>query len=237
VGSFLICGALLLDLHPHVEEAGGSSVRERLHAAWRHVNEVPSLRGLLLAEAVALSFIESGGPIEIAYVESTLNAGSRGFGLLLTSWGAGAVLGSLLFARMVRGPLATILSGGTFAIGAAYLGFSAAPSLAVACGAALVGGIGNGLQWPSLISLVQRVTPQRLQGRMMGAVESIGALCMAIGLTIGGALVALSTPRGAFLVTGVGAAASTAALLHYATGTIQGKSKVEDPTPVVSGPP
>ena len=30
VGSFLICGALLLDLHPHVEEAGGDSVGARL---------------------------------------------------------------------------------------------------------------------------------------------------------------------------------------------------------------
>ncbi len=75
-----------------------------------------------------------------------------------------------------------MLSLGTFAIGAAYLGFAAAPSLAVACVAALAGGIGNGLQWPSLISIVQRITPQNLHGRLMGAVESLGALCTAIGL-------------------------------------------------------
>ncbi len=44
VGSFLICGALLIDLHPHIEEAG-DSVRARLRAAWRHINEAPTLRG------------------------------------------------------------------------------------------------------------------------------------------------------------------------------------------------
>ena len=43
----------------------GDSVRARLRAAWRHINEAPSLRGLLLAEAVALIFVESAGPIEV----------------------------------------------------------------------------------------------------------------------------------------------------------------------------
>ena len=36
----------------------------------------------------------------------------------------------------------------------------------------------------------------------MGAVESLGALCLAVGLPLGGALVALSSPRVAFLVVG-----------------------------------
>ena len=168
VGSFLICGALLLDLHPHVEEAGGDSVRARLRAAWTHINEAPALRALLLAEAVALVFIEAGGPIEVAYVKATLHAGDRGYGLLVTAWGAGAVLGSVVFARFVRRSLGVMLSAGTFALGAAFVGFALAPSLALACLAALVGGVGNGLEWPSLISLVQRLTPQRLHGRLDG---------------------------------------------------------------------
>jgi len=226
VGSFLICGALLIDLHPHVEEAGGDSVRSRLRAAWRHINEAPSLRGLLLAEAAALIFIESGGPIEVAYVKATLHAGDRGFGLLVTTWGAGAVLGSVVFARLVRRPLGAMLSAGTFALGGAYVGFAAAPSLVLACLAALVGGVGNGLQWPSLISLVQRVTPQPLQGRMMGAVESLGALCLAIGLSLGGILVALSSPRAAFAVVGFGAMATTAVLLRLSLG-LPGGSRSE----------
>jgi predicted MFS family arabinose efflux permease len=218
VGSFLICGALLLDLHPHVEEAGGDSVRARLLSAWRHINEAPSLKGLLLAEAVALVFFETGAPIEVTYVEATLRAGSSGLGLLLAAWGAGAVLGSLVFARLIRRSLSRMLSVGTVAIGLAYVGFAIAPSLALACVAALVGGVGNGLQLPSLISVVQRITPQRLQGRMMGAVESLGALCRAIGLPLGAVLVVLSSPRTAFLIVGLGAVATTAALLRLSSG-------------------
>ncbi len=148
-------------------------MRARLRAAWRHINEAPSLRGLLLVEAVALVFSESAGPIEVAYAKATLHAGDRGFGLLLSTWGAGAVLGSLVFARSLRRPLGAMLSAGTLAIGLAYVGFAAAPSLALACVAALIGGVGNGVELPSLISLVQRLTPQHLHGRLMGAVESL----------------------------------------------------------------
>jgi MFS family permease len=214
VGSFLVCGALLLDMHPRVEEAGGASVSARLREAWRHINEAPSMRGLLLAEAVALIFFETGGPIEVVYAKATLHAGDRGYGLLLTSWGAGAVLGSLVFARLVKRPLGAMLSAGTLAIGGAYVGFAAAPSLVLACLAAFVGGIGNGMQWPSMISLVQRLTPQHLHARLMGAVESLAALCLAIGLLLGGALVAISSARLAFLIVGLGAVCTTAALLH-----------------------
>ena len=235
VGTFLACGVLLIDLHPHVEEARGASVRARLHAAWRHINEAPSLRGLLLAEAVALIFFESGGPIEVAYAKATLHVGDRGFGLLLTTWGAGAVLGSLVFARLVRRPLGAMLSAGTLAIGAGYVGFAAAPSLALACLAALVGGIGNGLQWPSLISIVQRLTPQHLQARLMGAVESLSALCLALGLLLGGILVAVSSPRGAFLVVGLGAVATTAALLRLSLGEAM-QATQDETTTAAKGP-
>ena len=214
VGSFLICGALLIGLHPHVEEAGGDSVRARLRAAWEHINEVPALRRLLLAEAVALVFFESTGPIQIPYAKVSLHAGDRGFGLLLTTWGAGVVIGSVVFARLVHRPLGAMLSAGALAIGLAYIGLAIAPSLVFACIAALVGGIGNGVQWASLISAVQQLTPQRLHGRMMGAVESLGALCPALGLSLGGTVVTLSSPRVAFLVVGLGAATASIALMR-----------------------
>jgi MFS family permease len=214
VGSFLLGGALLIDLRARVDDAVGDSVRARLRGAWRHINEEPRLRWLLLAEVLALTFIQTGGPIEVTYVKATLRAGDRGLGLLLTSWGAGSVIGSVLFARLVRRPLAWLLSGGSIGIALGYFGLALAPSLALACVAGLVGGIGNAMQWPSLISAVQRLTPQYLHGRLMAAVESIGALCLAIGLPLGGVLVALTSPRTAFLIVGAGAALATTGFLR-----------------------
>jgi MFS family permease len=213
-GSFLICGALLTDLHPHVEEAGGNSVRARLRKAWKHINVTPALRWLLLVYGLAFVFFECAGPIEVTYVKATLHAGDRGLGLLLTSWGVGAVLGSLLFARLVSRALGAMLSAGALLVGLAYLGFAAAPSLGLACIAAVVGGVGNGIELPAAISMVQRLTPIELHGRLMGAVESLTALCLAVGIPLGGALVALSSPRAAFVVAGLGTVATSAALVR-----------------------
>jgi predicted MFS family arabinose efflux permease len=229
VGTFLLCGALLIDLYPHVEGAGDTSVRARLRAAWRHINEAPSLRALLLVEAIALIFAESAGPIEVAYAKITLHVGDSGFGLLVGSWGAGAVLGSLVFARSLRRPLGMLLSTGTLAVGLAYVGFAVAPSLWFACSAAFIGGVGNGVELPSLTSIVQRLTPKDLHARMMGAVESLVALCVAVGLPLGGALAALTSPRAAFAVVGLGAAATTPLLLSLSLRGAAAADREEQP--------
>jgi predicted MFS family arabinose efflux permease len=218
--SFVICAAMLLDLKPHVEDAETSSVRARVRAAWQHINEAPTLRGLLLAEAVALVFFEFSPPIEVAYAKVTLHAGDGGYGLLLGVWGLGVAIGSIVFARSIKRSLGVLLSASTLAVGLAYLGWAIAPSLAIACAAGLIGGVGNGVQWAALISAVQRLTPQNLQGRMMGAVESLGAICPGIGLALGGVIAALSSPRGAFLVAGLGASVSTIAFVRLPLGDL-----------------
>jgi MFS family permease len=228
VGSFAACAALVLDLHPHVETASEDSVRERLRSAWRHISDTPSLRALLLAEAIAFVFIETGAPIEVPFVKMTLHAGDRGLGLILTMWGVGAVLGSIGFARLIKRPLGEMLGAGTLAIAVAYFGLAAARSLELACVAALVGGIGNGLQWPSMISIVQRVTPEHLHGRMMGAVESLGAIPLAIGLPLGGLLVACSSPRTAFAIVGAGALAMTIVLLRLTRRSLGTAAPADD---------
>jgi MFS family permease len=214
VVSFAICGAMLLDLKPHVEDAGSPSGRARVRAAWEHIKAVPALRGLLLAQAFALVFFTFSPPVEVAYAKATLGAGDRGYGLLLGAWGLGVGIGSIVFARAIKRSLGVLLSASTLAVGLAYLGWAAAPSLEVACAAGLIGGIGNGVQWAALISAVQSLTPQKLHGQLMGAVESLGAICPAVGLSLGGTIAALSSPRGAFLVAGLGATLITVAFVR-----------------------
>lgn len=202
-GLLLVCAAVVLDLHPRVEEAAGESVRARLRATWQHINAVRALRTLMLAQALAFVFFEAAAPVEVVLVKATLHAGDGGYGLLVSVWGAGVVIGSIVFARW-RGSLRVIISAGTLAVGIAYLGFASAPTVGVAAAPALLGGIGNGLQWAPLISAIQRLTPAPLHARMMGALEAIGALCPAIGLAMGGAIVAVSSARVGFLVIGTG---------------------------------
>jgi len=218
VVTFLICGVALLDLRPHPEEASGDSVRERLRAAFAHISAAHGLAALLIADGVALVFMQAGGPIEVAYVKATLGGGDRGYGLLVTAWGAGSVLASIIFAGFAKRPLWLTLSAGVGALGIAFLGFTLAPSIGFAYLAAFVGGAGNGLYVPSIISLVQRLSPAHLHGRMIGAIESLGALSLALALPLGGALVALSSPRTAFLVLGVATLVMGIVYLRLALG-------------------
>jgi hypothetical protein len=220
--TFLACGALLLDLYPYVEERSGTSVRARLAAAWGHVREVPAMRVVLLTQAVALVFFETGAPVEVFYAKGTLRAGDIGYGVLLAVWGVGMIAGSIVFARSDKRSLGAMLTLGTLGVGLAYLGFAAAPTLLWAALAAMVGGIGNGVQWASLIGTVQLLTPERLQGRLMGAVESIGALCPLVGLPLSGLVMALSSPRIAFLVFGAAVTVTTVGFASvWAAGLIR----------------
>jgi MFS family permease len=212
--TFAVCGALLVGLDTHIEESGGDSIRTRLLAVVEHMRAVPALRALLATQAVALVFFASVEPVEVLYARSTLRANGLGYGLLLTTWGVGAALGAVVFARAVRRPLWPMLTGGTLLVGLGYLGFAVAPALALACCAAVVGGIGNGIQWPSLISAVQQLTPAALHGRLMSAVGSLNALCPAIGFALGGTIAALSSPRVAMAVAGTVAALATVAFVR-----------------------
>lgn len=211
--SFLVCGLLLWQVQIRATP-GQESARSRLAAAVRHVQAIPALRTLLITEAIAIVFFTAVEPIEVVYAKHTLSAGDLGLGLLLGGWGAGAAIGAVLFARWSGRTLSQILIAGTSLVGLGYLGFAVAPSIAVACAAALLGGLGNGIQWPALLSAVQRLTPSSMQARMMGTVGSLNTLCPTVGFSIGGAVTALTSTRVTMLSAGVVAMLATIAFMR-----------------------
>ncbi len=231
--TFLVCAGLLLPFSTHIEEASADSIRTRLLAAVRHMRAVPALRALLLTEAVALVFFASVEPVEVLYAKTTLDAGNLGYGLLVGAWGLGAALGAIVFARSPRRPLGPMLTGGTLLVGLAYLGFGAAPTLAIACTAAVVGGVGNGIQWPSFISAVQQLTPATMHGRLMSAVGSLTAFCPALGFILGGSIAAISSPRVAMVVAG---AVATLATIAFVRLPVRGSLSAEEDQTAVAEP-
>jgi MFS family permease len=160
------------------------------------------------------------------------------------------IVGSVIFARSQR-HLWRMLSAGTAAVGLAYLGFTAAPSLPYACAAAVVGGVGNGVQWASLLGTVQSITAERFLGRTLGALEAIGSASPTLGLFAGGAIAGLANPRVAFAAMGIGACVTTAAFVaigrmpdqpsqqpEATAGTVQPEAAVgaREPEPTETAP-
>jgi MFS family permease len=140
----------------------------------------------------------------VIYAKQTLGASDSGYGLLLGSWGVGMVIGSLIFARARRARLAYLLFFSTATVGAGYLGLAAAPTLAVACAASVVGGAGNGVQWVAAVSAVQELTREDMQARVMSVLESVGAAMPGVGYLLGGLITVAANPRTTFLVAGLG---------------------------------
>ena len=145
-------------------------------------------------------------PIEVVFAKQTLDAGDAGYGALLASWGFGMVAGSLLFAALRRVPLRGLLLVSTVAIGFAYLATSVSPTLAVACAASVIGGLGNGVQWIALVTAVQELTSGAYQARVLSLLEALASAMPGAGFLLGGAIAALFEPRTSYAVAGVGRA-------------------------------
>ena len=196
---------------PQAEPEPGR-MRERVRAGIAYIRRQALLRRLLTAQGLAFVFFAAVLPVEVVYVKDTLGSTDTGYGLMLASWGGGMVLGSLLFARLRQAPLPVLLFFSTLAVGAGYLGLAAAPTLAVACMASVLGGAGNGIQWVATISAVQELTAESMQARVMSVLESIGAAMPGIGFALGGVIAALVSPRMTFLVAGCGVIAIVAVM-------------------------
>jgi MFS family permease len=175
----------------------------RVRRGLGHVGSHRDLRLLLVAQAAALVFFACVVPIEVVYAKETLDAGDAGFGALLSAWGVGIVVGSMVFAAARRMSMLALIAVSTLAIATSYLGQAAAPSLVVACAFAVVGGLGNGVQGVAVLTAVQLRTPKALQARVAGLLESLGAAMPGAGFILGGLLTAAFDPRVAFATAGV----------------------------------
>ncbi|HEU5142943.1 MAG TPA: MFS transporter [Solirubrobacterales bacterium] len=185
-------------------------LRERVRAGLGYIRFNRTLRRLLVAQTGAFVFFAAVLPIEVIYAKETLDAGDTGYGLLLGSWGAGMLLGSLVFAVLRQAALPMLIFFGTLAVGAGYLAMGTAPTLAVACAAAVLGGAGNGVQWVAVISAVQELTSEQMQARVVSVLESASMLGQGGGFVLGGAIASLLSPRATFLVAGAGVLAIVA---------------------------
>ena len=204
--SFLVIAVLLatsprLPVLDHEEHEGWLT---RLRAGLAFARGQRLIRMLMAGQSIALICFTLVVPIEVIYAKDSLGTTSAGFGVLLSAWGAGIVLGSLLFLALKSRSGFGLIVLASAAVGVAYLGMSVASTLWLACAMSVVGGAGNGTQWVAVMTALQKVTPPEYQARLSGLLESIGAALPGVGFVIGGLIAAIASPRTAFAVAGIG---------------------------------
>lgn len=203
--SFLAVAMLLLAARslPQPESEQGHWL-PRFRRGIAYVRERPTLRRLLVAQGAAFVFFALVIPIEVVFAKRTLDAGDAGYGALLASWGVGMVIGSFVFAALTRLRLSLLLVASTAAIGVSYAATGVSPTITLACVAALIGGIGNGVQWVALVTAVQELTETLFQARVIALLEALASATPGIGFLAGGAITTLLDPRASYLVAGAG---------------------------------
>ncbi len=225
VASFLVAGAVLFMSRslPDVKAMAGDPWRQRLRDGIAYVSGSRVLTGLITAQAAAMVFFTAVLPVEIIYAKESLDAGTSGYGALLGAWGVGMIVGGLLFTAFRRTSIRLLLALSTLAIGVAYLGMAAAGTLAVACAAGALGGIGNGVQWISMLNAIQELTAERYQARVVGLLESVSSAMPGLGFVIGGVLATAFDPRVTFAAAGLGIAV-VLAVAALRLGTVSWKA-------------
>jgi MFS family permease len=133
-----------------------------------------------------------------------LRGGGAGYSLLVTAYGVGLVVGSVVNGR-AGNRIAGLRRRWLVAValyGAAMLGSAVAPSLPWAVASFAVTGLGNALLIGPEMRLFQELIGQRLLGRVFGLREMLSNTAAVAAFVVSGALLGLFGARSVFALGG-----------------------------------
>lgn len=170
------------------------------------------LRTLAVAWVAAVVGMGLAMVADVPLVEH-FGAGSIGYGLLITSWGGGSVLGSFAgrYLTADKEPWALFFGMALIAVSTAAISVSPwfAPILVVVFGA----GVGDAVTLVAEQGIQQRRAPDAVRSRVMAATEGIATLSFVVGLAFAGAALRIVGPQGAYAVAGATAAVGAMVLV------------------------
>lgn len=177
-------------------------------AGLRYARRDPAVRALAVGALALVAFLSLGNVALVFLVRDTLGAPGAAIGAAQTVYGVGMVSGSSALLRLSRGNPVRWLLVGAFAGAAGTAATGLAPALAVALAGQLVAGAGNAVDVVASDTLVQRVVPRAMLGRVFGLVATCAQLGAALAYGAGGVLLAATSPRTVYLIAGTGSLAA-----------------------------
>lgn len=214
--TFLFSAALLLklpSLPPAAREEAAptrSFFQESLDGllyVFRHGAVRAVASGLFLGVA----FLALDGVALVFLARETFGAGDAAYGIFAAAHGVGMILGPLFLVRR-RSPaglsLVPIILLGLALEGLTTLSTGLAPFLALAITLRILGGVGNGVENVAVDTLLQKIVPRAMLGRVFGAVYGGAFLAVGLAYAAGGPLLEATSPRAVFVIAGAGTLAT-----------------------------
>ena len=183
------------------------------------ISELRSGFGYLIGTRVPLTIvvgafltvltINATVPAEVFLAKETFGAGDVGYGLLVSLWGGGMVLGSAMMAVLEdRINLVLLYFLSIFAGACALVGTGLAPAFVLALCALAVEGAATGIDNVATDTILQKRVPDAFLGRVF-SIRFLGySAGEALAYPVGGLLVDAVGPRSTYLLTGIATAAA-----------------------------
>jgi MFS family permease len=222
--TFLVSAALLAGLHVPAEvevatdgdeiadvaadavAAEASFVREAL-AGFRTIRSDPNL--MVVTMLMTAQTVVAGASLvfQVTIALRLLDLGDSGVGLLATFLGLGGIVGGFIaLVVAARGHIATDFGVGVFLWSAPLLLIVAFPTLGVTIVVMVIIGIANAVVDINAYTIVQRLAPADVMGRVFGALESVLIMGMAVGALLMPVFISTIGLRGGLAIIGTGVA-------------------------------
>ncbi|ADD42445.1 MFS transporter [Stackebrandtia nassauensis] len=189
----------------------------------------PGLRAVALTATIIVAFI---APFESVVLNAHLQAtgAASQYGLILTAFALGGLAGAVGYGfaahRLTeRGTLIASVS----LVGLGIAGFALLPPVPVMLALGLAVGVAAGPINPIAAVIMQRRTPERLRGRVIGSYTSLALAAGPLGLLVMGPVVDTGGPATGFAV--IGAGCLLAAVFAGTARGLRGGQTADEPDP------
>jgi MFS family permease len=211
--SFVVSALIIATVHARF--SGGASEDEfhGVRAGFRFLRNDRVLRTLLFAWIVFISGMGMS-MVADAPLAAVFDAGSFGFGLLITAWGGGSALGSLYAKRMREGAEGTWLVWAGAIIAATGIGVGISPWFPMALGLMFVMGLADGTTLVAETNLRQRRAPDAVRSRVSAAFTGVMHLMLAFAYIVAAFVVPWLGPKPTYVIGGVTAGLAVFVLLR-----------------------
>lgn len=227
--TFAVSAVLVVSVRaPFSAERPDAHEHRGLRAGFVFIARDRLLRTLVLAWTALVFGLGLVMVADVPLVEH-FDAGSIGYGLLITFWGAGSVLGSVAgrYLNEENEPKALFL--GMVVIAVTTGGIAVSPWFAPILALVLVSGVGDALTLVAEQGIQQRRTPDVVRSRVMAASEGLVSLSFVVGLAFAGVALRAVGPQGVYAIGGFTGAIGAVVLLP-----VLGRARA--PEPAVDAP-
>jgi len=210
--TYLISAVLLSTVslpRPRRESEEEEGFVRELRSGFGYLIGAPVPLAIVLGAFLTILTINATVPAEVFLAKETFGAGDAGYGLLVSLWGGGMVLGSALMALLGDRVSLVLLYFLSIFVGAlALAGTGLSPAFVLALGALTVEGAATGIDNVATDTILQKQVPEAYLGRVF-SIRLLGySVGEALAYPVGGLLVDAVGPRSTYLLAGIATAAA-----------------------------